>query len=104
MTLIKLYFVIFMAFLIPFCIGIYLFYKAVRVDRNISFSFFNNLFAGITGGIIVAMFLEIKNKGGSYIGSLIITGVAMLFIGIMTFIITSVPQLKIRQKNKKLNR
>ena len=71
-----------------FLVGVLLFAHAMKRNSVLAGGFVYNIFAGIIGGIVVAMFLDVKNQGGDGLDYLFITSGAMFFIGLMVFIMT----------------
>ena len=71
-----------------FLVGIILFGFALRRNFESAKNLMYSLFTGIVGGIVVAMFLDIKEKRGTSIDYFLIAGASMFFIGLIVFILT----------------
>ncbi len=75
-----------------FLIGILFFAHAMKRNPQLAGKFMYNIFAGITGGLVLYMFLSVKITGGDGADYYMITSGAMLFIGVIIFVMT--PKIK----------
>ena len=72
--------------LIMIFIGGWFIRKSIKRNRKNTNLFLNSIWAGITGGIVVAMFLDLKSKEFNIFSYILILALIVLFIGMMTSI------------------
>lgn len=78
-----------------FVMACYFFFKSAKKDFKEMLSFIRNVFAGVTGGIVVAMFLDLKTNDKINIFTCVLFGaMAIFFIGLMSYLNTSLFHLK----------